>query len=131
MRSLTIAFLLSCSFQLMAQQKDSFVSGSSDYFNQQELDYLNSLFTSFDIPTIRKNQRISFLAGDSKTRVISKTEFFEQFITPYTVKGELPRFTVKYLSEDEQKKSGGFEILFTSHSATVTKKVYKELSGLP
>lgn len=131
MRSLTIVVLLSFSFPLIAQQKNSFVSGSSDYFNNQELDYLNSLFTRCDIPMNLKGKRVSFLAGDIKTIVISKAEFFDQFITPYTAKGELPRFSVKCLDEQEQRKSGGFEILFTSHSADVTKRVYRELRELP
>lgn len=128
MKSTLLILLILSAPTLYGQNTDSLGLGSAYYLNKQEITYFDSIFEG--IHNNFSDKKVAFLAGESKTIVISKKDFFDRYIIPYAVTQSLPKFTLKGLDENEKSKSGGFDFLFMTHAAATNKKIYKELSKL-
>lgn len=116
------------SLEAFGQETDNLGLGSNIYLNNQEILLVDSILASTDSKVNYNGVKVAFFAGNGKeTTIVSKKDFFDQFITPYAEKGELPKFSVEFVTEEDLEKTGGYGIIFSSHTAHVTEKLIKKL----
>ena len=111
------------------QQLDHFGTDSSNTLNSSELNYIDSLFQNN--PNVNfKDQKLIFI-NKASAKIISKKEFFDDFIKPYRNKNILPSFSTRDVKPDEKRHSGGYDFIFIAPSGDISnkdrKKVMKEL----
>lgn len=124
-----LVFLTSCKL-LRNQEHDvsnrmeSFGSpeGSSELLSKEEAELLNRLLeeTRGEYDLYGKN--IAFITGSSGNKVISKVEFFDSCIYPWTTDHKNPSLMMLILSEEDHMASGGYDVLLLVWVKAFSKK---------
>ena len=88
----------------------------------QELMFLNTTLKSKGDTFDFANKRIAYVTGSSGGKIISKQDYFLTCVKPWTDKGTTPQFFLVNLTNDERKKSGGYDALVLSWVKLFTDK---------
>ncbi|MGQ7869397.1 hypothetical protein [Sunxiuqinia sp. sy24] len=126
MRTLIILSTLFLVFGSYAQSLDSLGIDNRPILNNYEVKLLNSLLEeqrdTFDF----KNKKVAFITGSSGTKIISKSEYFNNSVIPWIEKDSSPQISMYQLTYEEKSKSGGYDILVLSWEKLFTDKRRKK-----
>ncbi len=122
MKNILLILLVSLCSTIEAQNLDSLGVDDSYLLNSEEVKYLNksvgTQFGSFDF----KDKKVIFSEGNS-AKLITKRDYFKRLVKPYLKDGkDMVNFLV-ILTDEEKKKSGGFDAIIVAWSKIgLTKK---------
>ena len=109
MKSLLIFLSLLATVEASSQY-DSLGIDNSDYFTEDEANFVNTLLQGkrgdFDF----HNKKILFITGSGGSRIHDKYSFFQAHVLPWTLDGNKPSISFIKLSPEEKVKSGGYDV---------------------
>ncbi|MCG8578292.1 MAG: hypothetical protein MI866_00145 [Bacteroidales bacterium] len=126
MRTLILLSLLFWTVGVYAQKYDSLGIDNRTILNNYEVKLLNSLLEeqrdTFDF----KNKKVAFITGSSGTKIVSKSEYFNNSVIPWIEKDSRPQIFMYQLTDEEKSKSGGYDVLVLSWVKLFTDKRRKK-----
>ncbi|HEY8954803.1 hypothetical protein [Chitinophaga sp.] len=79
--------------------------------NKQESVYLNDLLKeqrkTFDFT----DKKIAFVTGNTGNKLLTKSDFFNTYVKPYTDKGSRPQVSFIHLTKEDKEKTNGYDAL--------------------
>jgi hypothetical protein len=123
--------LLSCKSILQVHGQNS-NTNVDEILSTEEAELLNSLLDNTRLRFDFHNKKIVFITGSSGSKILSKTDFFDSCINPWTENEEKPQIFMLELTAEEKIKSGGYDAFVLSWVKVFTenrrKKVIEILS---
>ncbi|HRO41426.1 MAG TPA: hypothetical protein PL009_01235 [Flavipsychrobacter sp.] len=114
---------------LFAQSMD-YIGKDSSTLNMEEANLLNSILINqrgdFDF----NNKKVVFITGSTGNRILTKSDYFQNYLLPWIKKGDTPSVSMVRLT-DQEKCRAGYDVLIISWVKIFTdrqkKKIIKEL----
>jgi len=110
---------------LLGQQLDSLGVDNQVTPNRQETAFFNlalkELRDTFDF----NNKKIAFVTGSSSSKLLSKNDYLKNCVKPWAEKDSTPQIFMVRLTNEESKKSGGYNVLVFSRVKVLTNKKRK------
>ncbi|MBX2979737.1 MAG: hypothetical protein KF905_10615 [Flavobacteriales bacterium] len=98
----------------------------------QEAELLNSLLEGVRGTFDFEGKRIAFISGSMGKRVLSKDDYFENYVTPWLSEGKVPYIAMTILTKEEKNISGGYDALVLSwvkyFSARQKRRIIQQLA---
>ena len=110
---------------LAAQNSDGIGLDDNPMLNEKEAELLNSLLTETRNGFDFNNKKVGFITGSNGGTVVSKSDYFNDLVIPWIEKDLVPQISMVKLTEDEKRKSGGYDVLVLSWVKVFTPKTQK------
>lgn len=114
MRTLILILTLFWSFELIAQNLDSIGINDRHFLNNEEVKLLNTLLEKQRDTLDLTDKKVAFVTGSSGSMIKTKSDYFENSVKPWIEKDSKPQIFIVLLTEDEKRKSGGYDVLVLS-----------------
>ena len=102
-------------------------TNGDEMLSTQEAELLNSLLENSRGTFDFHGKKIVFITGSSGSKVLSKTDFFDSCINPWTEKGRKPQIFIVELTGEDKNKSGGYDAFVLSWVKVFTDKRKKKV----
>ena len=112
---------------LFAQNSDSLGLDDNPMLNENEVELLNSLLNETRDGFDFNNKKVAFITGSNGGKIVSKSDYFKNSLIPWIEKDSEPQVFMVKLTEDEKKKSGGYDILVLSWVKVFTPKTQERV----
>lgn len=108
-------------------QTQSSTSNGDEMLSTQEAELLNSLLeksrNTFDF----HEKKIAFITGSSGSRILSKADYFNNYIYPWLTNGKKPDIFMVELTAEEKNESDGYDAFVLSWVKVFTDKRKKKV----
>ncbi|HVK97618.1 MAG TPA: hypothetical protein VM368_07370 [Flavisolibacter sp.] len=113
-RVAVLNILLLWSLILFGQNMKDIGVNNVDSLNNKEAELLNILLKEKRGDFNFQNKKVAFITGSLGNRILSKSSYFNEYVIPWIRKGSTVQILMVRLSEEERKKSGGYDAFVLS-----------------
>lgn len=111
---------------LFAQNLDNSTAVDSILLSRQEVELLNSLLKNERDTFNFQEKKIAFITGSSGYKIVTKAHFLDTCVRPWTTKGSKPQIFMVRLTQEEKKRSSGYDAIVLSWVKLFTEKQRKK-----